>query len=496
MRKGGGYYPRVLLFIALTTSAPLLTLPFYPEDAKYAASFIVPAVFAAVLGLVFSLVSRRRPSADAPRVWQSPLKNGSLPVLFAWCSAIVAGAVPFALGGRLGFVHALFESVSGWSTTGLSVVDVADTPRIYLFHRAFMQYCGGLGFIIVIAIVLQGRQMMSMYSAEGHPDGLMPNLKRMSVSIFLIYTSCLALGTSLYALFGMSVFEALCHAMSALSTAGFSTRAGSIGEYGSLPIELVTIVLMLIGSSNFAWLLLLVRRKFKRFARISEVRFMFATLAVFVPLVTATLLAQYRKGFLEALRGAVFCVVTMFSTTGYSTDNYSAWPPVAIGLLLVLMVLGAGTGSTAGGIKMLRAYILARITKANISRRLSPSHSVKLMRCVRAQGEMQIDDGLIRDTIEFTAVYGAVLFVGTFLGAFFEGNSATLGEVFFEFTSALGTVGVSNGLTARAANGTLIVEMLGMLMGRLEIFIVLLGLYSVFEKLKKRAARLRAASRP
>lgn len=487
--KAGGYYSRVLLFIALMSAAPLLTLPFYPEERGSASAFLIPAVIVALAGIAAAAVPKGNSGKDLPRVWQSPLKSGSLPVLFAWCAAIVASAAPFVLDGRLDVIHALFESTSGWSTTGLTVVDVAATPHIFLFHRAFMQYCGGLGFIIVIAIVLHERQMMSLYNAEGHADGLMPNLRRTSTAIFLIYTGCLILGTLLYRLFGMPVFDAICHTMAALSTAGFSTRAGSIGEYGSAPIELITVVLMLIGSSNFAWLLLLVKRKFKRVAKISEVRFLFGVLAVFIPLTAFTLITQYGKSLLGGLRGALFCVVTVFSTTGYSTDNYAVWPPAAILLIILLMILGAGTGSTAGGIKLLRAYILARVTRMNILRRLSPGRSVRVMRYTRAQGEAPIDDNLIRDTLEFVVIYSSVLIIGTLLTTLFEGGAAGLEEAFFEFASALGTVGISNGLTARASTGTLIVEMLGMLLGRLEIFIVFLGLYSAFEKVRNRFVR-------
>ncbi|MDR2616161.1 MAG: TrkH family potassium uptake protein [Oscillospiraceae bacterium] len=485
-RSLGGYYPKVLFFIAIVTAAPLLMLPFFPKEIDEVPAFLIPAVLAALAGVTAARVSKGKTEKEIPRVWQSPLKNGSLPVLFAWCAAIAAGAAPFVISGRLDILHALFEASAGWTTAGLSVADVSALPNVFLFHRALMQYCGGLGFIIIIAIVLQGRQMVSMYSAEGHPEGFMPNLRRMSVTIFLIYTVCLSLGTLLYALFGMPLFEALCHAMSAISTAGFSTREGNIGAFDSVPIEMVTVFLMLIGASNFAWLLLLAKGRFHRVAKISEVRLMFGVLAAFIPLVAFSLIAHHGKGFWDGLHNAVFCVVSMLSTTGYSIENYGAWPPMAFGLIMLLTALGASTGSTAGGIKLLRVYILARVTKANIRRRLSPSHSVRLMRYTRAQGEAPIDDNLLRDTVEFLFVYFAVLLAGTLLISFFEEGGVALTDALFEFNAALGTSGVSSGLTARASGGTLIVEMLGMLMGRLEIFIVLLGLYSVFDKVRKK----------
>jgi trk system potassium uptake protein TrkH len=213
---------------------------------------------------------------------------------------------------------------------------------------------------------------------------------------------------------------------------------------------------------------------------------MFAVLAVSTMLLTLSLTLQYGKGFWDALHNAVFSSVSMLSTTGYSTENYALWPPTARVLIVLLMTLGAGTGSTAGGIKLLRVYVLARAAKSNIQRRLSPSHSVRLMRYTRAQGEAPIDDHLVHDALEFISVYAAALIVGTLLITIFERGAASPSEALFEFNSVLGTSGITNGLTAHASPATLIVEIFGMLMGRLEIFIFFLAIYSAVEKARDR----------
>ena len=479
--RNAGYYPKVLLIIALFLAVPLLVLPFYPQEAVEAAAFILPSLLFAGAATALAVVAKPKSETDAG-TWQSPLHQGSLPVLFVWMAAIIGGALPFFISGRLSFVHSLFESVSGWSTGGLSVADIDKLPHIFLFHRAFMQFFGGLGFVIIFGILIGGRQMMSMYNAEGHPGGMQTSLRRTSRAIILIYSSCLVIATVLYHLFGMSFFDALCHAMAAISTAGFSTRSGSIAHYNSLPIEIITIVLMLIGSTNFAVLLLVARRKFRRVARVSEVRFLGCVLLIFIPLVTFSLVAHSGLGLTDGLRNAVFAVVSTISTTGFTTSGYIAWPSFAVGLLMLLMILGGAAGSTAGGIKLVRAYILVRVTKTNLISRISPSSRVTTMRYSTPQGEEPITNALVCDVLEFITIYVAVIFAGTLLIAHFE--RAPLMDSLYEFTSVFCTIGITNGLTATASTPTLIVEMLGMVLGRLEVFIVFIGFFSALRKLR------------
>jgi len=477
-------YGKLIALIGLLIAAPLTVIPFYQEDARYISAFLIPSVVSIALGIAVCFLAPRKEKPATE--WQSPMQKGSLPIVLAWCFAIFAGAIPFVLGEQLSFILAMFESVSGWSTTGLTVVQVAVMPRIFLFHRAFMQYCGGLGFFIVIAMLIQGKQNMSLYSAEGHPDRIMPSLKRTAQIIFTLYSCFLVAGTLIYRIFGMKLFDAVCHTMSALSTAGFTTQAESIGQYKSLSIEIFTVILMLIGSSNFAVLLLLVKGKFRKIIRVSEVRFMIGLLFVFVPLTAVTLMSKLGMGFGESLINALFGVVTTFTTTGYSTMNYSLWPPFLLGLLVLLMIIGGSVGSTAGGIKLVRTYLLIRITRENVKNRLSSDRRITAPAYYLAQGKMlPIDDTLIKDTIGFISCYMGVFIAGTLLLTLTA--DCSLFDAMYEFASALGTVGISNGVTNPGASaGSLIILMVGMFLGRLEIFIVFIGLYTGIHMLRRR----------
>ena len=486
-RKLSGYsgIGMLMILIGVLVGVPVLFFPFYPQDSRFTEDFLIPAFGSAALGFIIC-ICRRKGYEDAAD-WRTSMRISSHTVLFAWLWGVLIGALPFVLGGQLTVVQALFEAVSGWTTTGLSTMDVSKTPMIYLFHRSFMQYCGGLGFIMVMISLISGKQSMSLYSAEGHPDKLMPNIKKTAQAIFVIYNVCLIAGIIAYRIVGMSWFDGICHSMCSLSTGGFSTKLNSIGEYDSFAIEAVTIVLMLIGTTNFAALLLLARGKFKFFFQISEVRFMFLLLLIFIPVTAVSLSHGLDISFTEGLRRSAFDVISAMSTSGYSTMSYAEWPHFAIGVLILMMIIGGGIGSTAGGMKLSRVYLMLRMTATNIKHRLSPANNVEAPQYVKAQGKTPINKDLEEDTTGFIMSYLVIFITGSLLITVTA--NCTLTEAMFDFASSLSTVGLSIGITNPMTNGaTLIIEMIGMLLGRLEIFIVLIGISSGVASIKKSIA--------
>ena len=464
---------KLMILIGLFLLAPLTVLPWFPEEVGYWWNFAVPGGGSILLGVLFCFF--RRSAGEGTTSWKRTMGYTSLTVLFAWGWGVLMGAMPFVLSKQLTVVQGLFEAVSGWTTTGLSTMDVSITPQIYLFHRSFMQYCGGLGFIMVMILFISGKHAMGLYSAEGHPDKIMPNIKKTAQAIFIIYNLFLVIGTVAYRIAGMSWFDGICHSMCSLSTGGFSTKLNSIGEYNSLPIEIITIVLMLVGTTNFAALLLLAKGKVKSFFHVSEVKFMFILLAIVIPPTALSLAQGLNISFAEGLRKSSFDIVSALSTTGYSTMSYAGWPQFAIGMLILMMLIGGGIGSTAGGIKLSRVYLLLRMGLTNIHKRLTPSRTVESPHYVKATGREPIDRELEEDTVGFVVCYLCIFVVGSMLITLTAG--CTLVEAMFDFASSIGTVGLSIGITNPMTNApTLIIEMIGMLTGRLEIFIVLVGM--------------------
>lgn len=473
---------KLMILIGIFVIAPILILPWYPQEVSYIPYFLIPGGFSVLLGIGILLGGAHSKQSCTKPDWKTSTGRSSLTVLFAWSWGMLIGALPFYLSGQLTFVQSLFEAISGWTTTGLSVIDVSATPFIYLFHRSFMQYCGGLGFIMVMVLFISSKESMNLYSAEGHPDKIMPNIKKTAQAIFLIYNICLVLGTIAYRIADMSWFDGICHAMCSLSTGGFSTKLNSIGEYDSLAIEIITIVLMLIGTTNFAALILLARGKAKSFCKVSEVRFMFLLLLIFIPPTALSLADGLGVSFGEGLRRATFDIVSAMSTTGYSTMSYAEWPQFAIGVLILMMVIGGGIGSTAGGIKLSRVYLMLRVAFENLKRKLSPPRSIQAPHYTKASGKAAIDGTLIDETSGFLIAYLVVYIIGT-LALTLTAN-CSLTEAMFDFASSLSTVGLSIGITnAATPPAALIVEIFGMFLGRLEIFIVLVGITSGFKML-------------
>ena len=464
---------KLMVMIGLLVIAPVAILPFYPRDIGYAIYFLLPGLLSILAGGLVCAFGKRETYFSSDRLKAQQHSNNT--VLFTWFWGIGVGAMPFFLSGQLKFVQAIFESVSGWTTTGLSVIDVTQTSHIFLFYRSFMQYCGGLGFVLMMVMLVTGKRSMDLFNAEGHPDKLMPNLKQTAQTIFEMYIIFLILGTAAYVVCGMPLFDSLCHAMCSLSTGGFSTKLNSIGEYHSLPIEIITTLLMLIGTTNFAVLLLLLRGKWRQAFQVSEVRFLFLLLFLFVPLMALSLSGS--MGFGAGLRHALFNAASALSTTGYATMIYENWPSFTIGLMILLMLIGGGIGSTAGGLKLTRVYLILRMIGLNVKRKLLSQRCVDAPTYVKAQGRTKIDGELCSDTVGFVGCYLLLFLAGALILTLTTGCG--LEKAMFEFASALGTVGLSIGLTGPMTNNaTLIVEMIGMILGRLEIYIVLTGFYS------------------
>ena len=286
-----------------------------------------------------------------------------------------------------------------------------------------------------------------------------------------MYGFFLIAGTILYTIFGMPVFDSIVHTMCALSTGGFSNRLDSIGYYHSLPIEWITVLLMLIGTTNFSLLLLLFRGRIRDFLRASEIRFLAGLTVLTVPVMTL-FLAKSGISAGESTELAFFNAFSALSTTGYSTCSYSEWPQTALAVMILLMIIGGGIGSTAGGIKLGRVCRLMKNLAWNIKKKIIPDRTVTLTYYCKGTEKELLDRTQVEEASTYAQTYLLIYVVGTIALTFFSG--CTLLEGAFEFASSLGTVGLSIGIThAGTTSVCLLIEIIGMILGRLEIFVLL-----------------------
>lgn len=461
---------KMMILEGLVLIVPLLVLPFYINECKYIYQFVYPAIISILMGLIVCYIS----SKYHENTKQKKL-NSSKIVVFSWLYGFLLAAIPFYLHGNLSFVQSLFESVSGFTTTGLSVLDVSKLPKIFLFYRGFLQYVGGLGFVLMMIVFVQGKESVDLYQAEGHPDRLMPNIGKTAKVIFFMYSFFLVIGVILYAIFGMPIFDGIVHTMCALSTGGFSNKLDSIAYYNSLPIEIVTIILMLIGTTNFSLLLLLFKRKFRAFTQSSEMRFLTGLVLISVVFMTV-FLTQSNISTSQSIRLSFFNAFSAISTTGYATCSYQDWPQTAIALMIILMIVGGGIGSTAGGVKLGRVCILCKNLWKNIKKKMLPERSVIISYYYKGNEEEVLSEDYVEEANTYAQVYILIFIIGTIAITYF--SQCSLLEAAFEFASSLGTVGLSIGLTSmNTAPICLIIEIIGMILGRLEIFVIFKSLY-------------------
>jgi trk system potassium uptake protein TrkH len=464
-----GYIGQLFAIIGIIHLVPLLLIAFYPAEAELAGGFLLAGVPLIIAGLL--IWKRYYPQEPISLTVQ----EGSVIVVTIWMVAILAATIPFMTINGLNFTQALFEATSGWTTTGLSVVDVTTTPNLLLFFRSFIQLAGGAGFaIIALSAGAGGGALWGLVAAEGRTDQLAPHVRQSASIVLRIYGSYIVFGILALRLAGMGWFDAVNHAFTALSTGGFSTRVESIGYWDSPAIEAVVLILMLLGTINFFIAYTLLQRKFRAVARSGELRFMGVIIAIGVFCLFFSVTTQLYSTLEKSLRVAIFEVTSAATTTGFSTVSYLPWADFGWIILITLMLIGGGTGSTAGGIKQMRIYILYKSIRWEIRRAFMPRHTVNEPAIWQGEKRELLNDRLIRQTALFVGLYFTILLIGTSMMAAY---GYSLKDSLFEFASTLGTVGLSIGVTSLDMPPVLLwVQCLGMLMGRLEMFAVIVGL--------------------
>lgn len=453
--------------IGLVLLSPLAGLFFFPEEAALAGGFALPGVIVTAVGGVLAGGLRSRVVAELTYA------EGATIIVMAWLTAVVAGAVPFWMLLELNFTQALFESTSGWTTTGLSVLDVAAAPRLILLFRSILQYTGGAGFAVIMLSALAGPAGTGIGAAEGRPAGLAPNVRRSAELVLKLYSGYALCGILALHLAGMGWFDAVNHALTAVSTGGFSTRPESIGYWNSPPVEAVTIVLMLLGGTNFLTAYMLLTGHFAYVRRNGELHLLLLLVVVGVPLILLTGAGHLYPSWPPALRSAVFETVSALSTTGFTTTGYGGWNAGGLLLLTFLMVVGGGTGSTAGGIKLHRVYLLIRGLVWEFRRQILPEKAVSAPYLWQGNQRRFITDDELRHAGLFLFLYLCCWAAGSLVVCSW---GYPVADGLFEFASAVGTVGLSVGVTAAdTPPAVLWTQIAGMLLGRLEFFTVILG---------------------
>src|ERR687898_195438 len=445
---------------------------------KEAWIFWVPSVIVLALGAALYFLTRRQPRSYVSR------QSMFLMVVVCWLGVVLVGTLPYMLSGIMGPVDAFFNSMAGFTTTGAATVAPEELAPALLLWRSLSQWIGGIGIIVLfVAIAPQaGFGATQLYTAEAATpvqERITPRI-RDTVKVLAFVYGCLTLGGVLVLhLAGMGTFDAVNYALTTVSTGGFATDSDSVAAFDSWAVDLAITAGMVLAGTNFAIYYIAARRGLGRAVGNAELVTYFGVILTSTLMITADLSASdYGASLAITFREALFQSASLTTGTAFSTADWSAWPPFSVALLVLIMAVGGCAGSTAGGMKAIRVYLLSRNAVQEVFRLVHPRAVTPLV-----LGDRALPERLRVGVLSFFFVYVATMAVGTLLislhqvpvGQAFGSVSASV-NITGAFPGAAGTPQFYADLPATAKTMLAIL----MLLGRLELFTVLVLLSPAF----------------
>lgn len=442
-------------------------------------SFVVSAVITGGAGGALMLAYR------LPRTPALTPREGFVLVTLAWIVLCAFATLPLMLSApHLSFTDAYFEAMSGLTTTGSTViVGLADQPKGLLLWRAMLQWIGGIGIIVMAVAILPvlrvgGMQLFRMESSD-KSEKVRPRVSQVSGVLISVYVTLTAICAIALVLAGMGAFDAVCHAMAAIATGGFSTQDASIGYYGSQAIEWIVTLFMALGGCTFVLLARLAQGDVRAFVNDSQTRWYLTYLAGFIALIALWQVAVNDRPVGEAVRSSAFNVVSLATTTGFVTEDYTLWGAMPVAAVMALYFIGGCTGSTSGGIKVFRFCVLGSVSLWQIRLLVHPHR----MRPPTYNGK-PISEDVVRSVLSFFVFYIFCFAVLSVAVAAFDVDLVTalsgVAQAMANTGPGLGPIIGPAGNFVPLADGAKWVLSLAMLLGRLELLTVLVLLSPVF----------------
>lgn len=466
------YTGLVLLLNGLLLALSAAVSALYHDDA------LLPLLFSALLSALFGLF----PMLFVPHTTDISNREGFVIVVSSWIMCCLVGAFPYILwGGEFTFTNAWFESVSGFTTTGSSILtDIESLPLGLLFWRSLTNWIGGVGIIVFVVSILPylgiGGAILYHIDVPERTRAKLHFKSTKSVKILLaVYVGLTLLQILLLLLFGMNLFDAVTHSFATTATGGFSPKNASIAHYSSMGVEIVVIVFMVLSGMHFALLLSVALGQGRNLLNSSSTKYYLFALLLGVLLAAANLHGNRYESWAESLRFGAFQVVSLGTSTGFANADSSGWPFFTQLILIFFTLQCACAGSTSGGIKVDRIVIFGKAVGRMIKKKLYPSAIFSL----RVDGQLVAED-IVEMSVLYISLYLFIVFVssllltalGVDLLSAFSGASAAMGNV----GPGLGTVGSTANFGHIPEAGKWILSVT-MLLGRLEIygFLVLLS---------------------
>lgn len=406
-------------------------------------------------------------------------KESCLFVTLTWVVGTAFGCLPLFLAGTFDtYIKCYFEIMSGFTTTGATALQTIEgNPDSILFWRGMTNWIGGMGIVVLFIAVLpffgvRGNRLVNAETVGPKHDKLTPKIQHTAIILWSVYIGFSALETILLLFGGLPILDALSITFSTMGAAGFSIRNSSIAAYNSLYVEIITIIFMIIAGTNFALYFQIVKGEIKKVLQNTELKVYLSIIAVITLLMSVNLVMNgIYQSFATASRYSLFHVVSVITTTGLSTADYTLWTTFAQVLIVLLYFIGGSAGSAGGGVKVIRVVALAKLARNSIKKRLHPTAITR----VQIGGET-IDSDTLASIAGFTGAYIIIALLGVVVFSLSGQDFATCFSTSFQFIGNIG-IGLGNigpkGNFSIYSDGYLAFGSFLMLVGRLELFTVL-----------------------
>lgn len=405
-------------------------------------------------------------------------KEGYIIVSSVWIVFSFFGSLPYVISGAIpNFTNAFFETMSGFTTTGSSILaDIESLPHGILFWRSITQWLGGMGIIVLSLAILPvfGIGGMQLYTAEvpgPTPDKISPRIRQTAKTLWVIYLGFTVTEMLLLWVGGMSVFDAVCHSFTTMATGGFSTKQASIAHWSSPFIHYVIVVFMFFAGTNFTLSYLAIQGKFKRVFKDEELKYYGFFILVFTAIVFTGLLITSQLGVEKSFRDALFQVVSIITTTGYATADYLTWAPILTIIIFVLFFFGGSAGSTGGGMKIMRIVLLLKNSYYELRRMVHP-HAIIPVKFNNHSVDAKIVTNVLAFFMFYFAIFGASTVIFTLIEPDMESAMGAVATSLGNIGPGIGNVGPADNFLHIKPLGKWFLSFL-MLLGRLELFTVL-----------------------
>jgi trk system potassium uptake protein TrkH len=459
----------LLIFLCVSLIIPAVIAFFYDEGDF--SSFLITIIGTLVVGIPGYFLTRHNTELH--------LKEGFLIVSSGWILFALIGALPFKISGFIpSYTDAFFETMSGFTTTGASILNnIEALPHGLLFWRSFTHWLGGMGIILLSLAILPllGIGGMQLFKAEvpgPTPDKLTPRIKHTAELLWGVYVFISLVEAVLLKVAGMEWFDAFCHTFGTMATGGFSTKNASIGYYNSAMIDYIIVIFMIIAGMNFTLHYRALRGKPLLYFKDRETIFFLIVIVIAIIFIIMDVFPTTYDNFFEGLQKSVFQVVSIITTTGYGTADYEQWRFSSHVILFILMFMGGCAGSTGGGMKIIRSLILLKFGLNEIKRLIHPQAVLP----VRV-GNMAISREIVTNVAGFFLLYISLFVIGIIvmsgLGLDFETSFGSVAATINNIGPGLGAVGPTDNYSQIPVFGKWFLSFL-MLAGRLEVFTVLI----------------------